>query len=892
MKENTTHFRKASVAILFTMMVLASAFVMPSLAAESGEINYQITVGDYEITEDDEGFHRITMSTQGYGVMDSPGDPALPERLFEFAVPDNIDWSTVEYTAEIIESEVLPGLYNVTPIPALVYDSREYWGEEKAIVDGRNMYVYGKDAYFPAESIEVLPYTERKEPVGNGFENMQYLRCMYNPFLYNPVDQHLTLIKTVDLHITYDLLPTRPMTPIDGDSYDYIIVTTNLIESNSERLEHFVHLKEIYGHTVKVITEDDYGGYTGQPPNGIAEKIRACLVDYESTYGIDYALLIGNPDPDDPLDAGDSVGDVPMKMCMPRYFSTGDRNCPTDYFYADLSGNWDLDGDGYFCENLDSTHPISPDPSINSDYFSVRWTGYVLCDFDEEYQFHTFSDGGIKVYLDGDPTPIINNWDDFTEHPPTNDYGTKTMTAGWHPITVEYKEHTGDGIAQLFWKTTVDKDHPHYVGHNIIPLDHLLNETGTNNGLTGRYYNNIYFTEPPDLIHPDGEVINFIWGTGDQGSGGPDPGADVYVGRIPMYNNNYSQLDAILGKIIDYETDYGDISWRYTLLLPMQPLWDDTPAWHLGEGIMNDYALAAGFTCFRIYEEDYAPSGPTPELYPCNYTNCVNEWRNGYGMVTYDTHGDSDDAMDIITSADCPTLDDSKPCFTYQTACNNGYPESSNNLGYALLKHGGIATMAATRVTYGQHGEWWTFDPTSSINHHMAYFYTKKVIDDTVSKPAGVAAYLTKGDIPTIDHNSMNYNLYGDPECYLKTTIPNYPPVADAGTSYSEDEGTAIVFDASGSYDPEGDTLEYRWDVDNDGNWDSSWSTSPTFSYSWCDDHTGTAKVEVRDQLGKTDDDTASVVVSNVAPDVNAGVDQTVDEGDIVSFSGSFTDPG
>ena len=121
--------------------------------------------------------------------------------------------------------------------------------------------------------------------------------------------------------------------------------------------------------------------------------------------------------------------------------------------------------------------------------------------------------------------------------------------------------------------------------------------------------------------------------------------------------------------------------------------------------------------------------------------------------------------------------------------------------------------------------------------------------------------------------------------------LGNSPPVANANGPYEDDEGSAITFDASGSCDPDDDPLKYRWDFGNDGSWDTGWSNSSTASYTWGDDHTGTAKVEVND--GKfTDTATASITVNNVAPSVNAGNDQTVNEGDTVSFSGSFTDTG
>lgn len=652
-----------------------------------------------------------------------------------------------------------------------------------------------------------------------------------------------------------------------GPTYDYVIITTNDIVANSEELEHFVHLKEFMGHSVKIVTESEYDALTGQPPNGRAERIRQWLVDNYVAMSIRYVLLIGDPDPDNPFDPADTIGDIPMKMLWPGYFWRAGRDYPSDYIYAELEGNWDLDGDGVYAEGAAHDAPESPDPmNVNSDYFSVRWTGYMLADFDEEYEMNTFTDGGVRLYLDGNL--VIDNWDDFSEHPPTNDYHMVDLSAGLHELMIEYKEHQDEAIIKLFYRTNVSGSDPHYIERTIIPLDHLRDETNSANGLTGRYYNNIYLTGSVDLHKASGEVIEFAWGTGDNGPGGPEPDPEVSLGRIPVYDADYEQLDKILWKIIRYETDPGDISWRKSILLPMTELWPGTPATDLGEGIRNDFALAAGFQVFRIYDEDYGPvGGPTPELWPTTADNVKNEWKNGYGMVTWDTHGGATNAQHIFDSVLAPELDDTKPSFVYMTACSNGQPEHHNNLGYAVLKHGGIATYSATRGSYGS-GMPWTFDPTSEVNHNLAYFTTKKVINDGVPKSAGDALYLTKADVLKIGPNLVNYNLYGDPETYLLKTFPNYPPTADANGPYVVDEGTPVVFDASASSDAEGDPLEYRWDLDNDGVWDTGWSSSATETYTWGDDYTGKAKLEVRDSLGLTGEHIVDVTVNNVPPTI------------------------
>jgi len=137
--------------------------------------------------------------------------------------------------------------------------------------------------------------------------------------------------------------------------------------------------------------------------------------------------------------------------------------------------------------------------------------------------------------------------------------------------------------------------------------------------------------------------------------------------------------------------------------------------------------------------------------------------------------------------------------------------------------------------------------------------------------------------------------LDDDPSDNFKTTpivlLAPPPPVADANGPYSGSEGTPITFDASGSTPNGGVIVLYEWDWNNDGTYDES-TTSPFIDHTWLDDYAGTVGLRVTDSEELSDTATASVTVYNVAPTVNAGPDQAVNEGDLVSFVGSFTDPG
>ena len=95
--------------------------------------------------------------------------------------------------------------------------------------------------------------------------------------------------------------------------------------------------------------------------------------------------------------------------------------------------------------------------------------------------------------------------------------------------------------------------------------------------------------------------------------------------------------------------------------------------------------------------------------------------------------------------------------------------------------------------------------------------------------------------------------------------ITNTPPTAHAGGPYTVGEGTPLTLDASASSDPDDDPLQYRWDFDADGTWDTAYSAEPTAEYTWPDDYSGSVNVEVSDGQA-TDTATATVVVNNVAP--------------------------
>ena len=361
-----------------SLIVLVFALVLAGGWAIADNIVVEFTAGQYTIEDIDAG-ELIHMS--GCGSVSSPGTPALPLKVYQVALPPDVVWDSVSVSVVEKTEESVAGDYNIAPAPPVrVLDGEGdwEWGDATNVVNGKDMDIYGQNAFWPAVSADLHGKAQMRK--------WKFVNVAFYPFKYNPVTKQLVLCKSasVKIEMTRDpnLVDQRLLNDsiMDGKaatkfvnyqaarawynkggmaplgvlaSYDYVIITTEDIYAGSgSKLGTLKTHLENLGHTVLIVTEshsygdsDAAGGYgakTGQAPNGTDDKVRKWLMDnYPSPpdgYGIVYVLLIGNPS---------ANGDLPMKTCYP---GTG-YTVPTDYYFADLTGDWDSDGDEKFGEN-------------------------------------------------------------------------------------------------------------------------------------------------------------------------------------------------------------------------------------------------------------------------------------------------------------------------------------------------------------------------------------------------------------------------------------------------------------------------------------------------------------------------------------------------------------
>lgn len=120
---------------------------------------------------------------------------------------------------------------------------------------------------------------------------------------------------------------------------------------------------------------------------------------------------------------------------------------------------------------------------------------------------------------------------------------------------------------------------------------------------------------------------------------------------------------------------------------------------------------------------------------------------------------------------------------------------------------------------------------------------------------------------------------------------PNNAPNADAGADQTGLVGAVIELDASGSSDPDGDTLAYLWIMQSSpGGWTGEVINDTRVDAQFFANQPGTYVVELQVDDGEfAASDTVTVVVEqpNEVPVANAGADQYVDEGDLVQLVGT-----
>jgi hypothetical protein len=115
-----------------------------------------------------------------------------------------------------------------------------------------------------------------------------------------------------------------------------------------------------------------------------------------------------------------------------------------------------------------------PDPGTGGDFhntklvynFAVRWTGVLRVEKAGEYTFFTQSDDGARLTIDG--KKVLEN---DGPHPLSEKSASVPLTAGDHPIKLEFAQGGGGSACTLLWQPPGGKK-------EVVPAAALLHEKG------------------------------------------------------------------------------------------------------------------------------------------------------------------------------------------------------------------------------------------------------------------------------------------------------------------------------------------------------------------------------------------------------------------------------
>lgn len=301
----------------------------------------------YNIIDYADGKTEIDMD--GFGSILISRYPKLPSKTFLVGVPPGAEVVSVKLVN--VDCEVIPGRYDIISVPSAsnnVDDVRFKIDEE----------IYFSSDSYPSDICEFLGMGQLRK--------YSFARVRFCPMVYSPSNGELILYKEITLKIEFrsiydisdELLSDTVMDDVASEiivnypsirssyvpsfsacsteTYNYVIITTSSLENSVKFLKNW---KELIGYSVKVVNVSwIYSNYAGLDEQ---ESIRNFLMDNYASWGIEYVLIVG------------SHNEIPMRYCIKS--ASDDNAIPTDFYYADLTGDWDSDGDGIYGEEYEDS---------------------------------------------------------------------------------------------------------------------------------------------------------------------------------------------------------------------------------------------------------------------------------------------------------------------------------------------------------------------------------------------------------------------------------------------------------------------------------------------------------------------------------------------------------
>lgn len=383
---------------MFFVVAVCILFVPAMAVSYSGSFG----VSDLQFSTGERGYDSVRMnSLENIRVV---GAPQVPVKLLNFIIPPGMD---VDNISIVSNTQILSNTYNLIPVQPQIPTSDEW--QPGPFVEPDSTY-YTMSVY-PPTSAEVLNY-------GYFDGNARIATIAIYPLQYMPQSKQIVLNSSIGFNLSFKASPQVAVYPLKRTSYmqeKYNALLSNIVE-NPEDIQMYYSQPPSIG---LLPTEADYvivapaelipyfndfvswkaakglHIYTksieeiiAQYPNGdqvvpggigiddAAGSIRQYLFDQYSQHGLVYALLVGDNT------------NSPIRYGVAYNYSPGStvpvaNKVPSDLYFSDFTGNWNVDGDEHFGEPIDSPDSVGeifvgrllvPSLSNNGGQFIENWT--------------------------------------------------------------------------------------------------------------------------------------------------------------------------------------------------------------------------------------------------------------------------------------------------------------------------------------------------------------------------------------------------------------------------------------------------------------------------------------------------------------------------------------
>ena len=341
------------------------------LNAEESQVSY--TLEEYPEISGEEGIADF----KGFIKSGETGQPGLPFETITLLLPPDADILTVVATLDNVFEAEVSGEWDVLPMmPLKGCEGEPVWPVGRTIVEGRDIDAYTSDQFSPAEYLGRVKTGKMRE--------YQLVDIQIFPYKYNPAQKAFKKLENGEVRVSFQTSEGKKLErttsfslaektknslrprvknfedisplyePEVTDTKDtpsrYVIITTEEILTESTEIYNFLVEKEQRDFDVDIITEQAWGGGIG---DNAAESIRSWLQLHYLSMNIEYVLLVGNPRHYSTSDY--TAGKLAMKQCYPWGDNPYADEVPTDFYFSELSGDWDLDDDGLFGEYVDDS---------------------------------------------------------------------------------------------------------------------------------------------------------------------------------------------------------------------------------------------------------------------------------------------------------------------------------------------------------------------------------------------------------------------------------------------------------------------------------------------------------------------------------------------------------